>query len=154
MAVLLVKTYACNNATPASKNINLYKTTLGTKCATHNNPPAAIIDHANPAITFNSTCPLIMFANNRTDNDTNVDTNLNASIPTMNNVIANGDPAGNLNPLNFAPCLRTPTILFPNQIALPKVIVTTKCDVAVNPYGTLPLLLLNAMYTNNVNNTG
>ena len=96
------------------------------KWATHIAPPATIIDHAKPPMTFNKICPAIMFANNRTDKLMKVIVNPMTSSGTMNPTIANGVPAGRNLRKKANPCNRKPMINFPIQIAKAKVIVTTK----------------------------
>ena len=61
-------------ATANSNPIKRVKINKGIKCANHKPVPKVVITHAKPAITFNKVCPAIIFANNRTDKLTTLNT--------------------------------------------------------------------------------
>ena len=69
--------------------------------------PAVIIVHANPIKTFNKICPLIIFANNRTDKLITVIKYDTTSIITNKGIKANGVPDGKKKPKASILCSRT-----------------------------------------------
>lgn len=62
----MVKTYACIKATPSSKPISNTRINSGITWRTAKKSSNNSILQEKPTITFNSVCPAIKFANNRT----------------------------------------------------------------------------------------
>ena len=57
-------------------------------------PPKLSATRTNPERIFNSACPAVIFANNRTDKLITRDSVETNSIRIMNGVITNGEPLG------------------------------------------------------------
>ena len=92
--VNILNTYAWISATAISNIVINTTTNIGNILNTESIPPAVNIVHVNPDNIANNKCPAVIFAANRTPNDTPLASCDINSITTKNPANTNGLPPG------------------------------------------------------------
>ena len=119
-----------------------------------NQPRASPNENINPANTFKSVCPAIIFANSRTDKLIGRTRYEISSIKIRRIVNGNGVPDGINNFKKPIPFLAKPVIVTPKKTTIAKANVTAMWLVTVNVYGIIPIRFANKMNIKSENMNG